>query len=264
MVIFAWNLASDIKDLPSRFVDSRPRPWRVVHSSGGGDFFQTGDVFFDRFVEAVDLQPSAHVLDMGCGAGRLARPICDYLDERGSYTGFDISKSAIAFARRTISGRAAIAFHHADVSNREYRRAGGAAARYRFPVDDGSVDAAIATSLFSHLMPDVARAYLAECARVLRPGGQLMMTAFLVDEAAKAAFASQSARLPMLSMDDHSFAVDPRHPERAIGFDEGTFLEWVQASGLELSGDVQRGDWRLAARQGLDLQDCLVLRRRSE
>ena len=75
--------------------------------------------------------------------GRLARPICDYLDERGAYTGFDISRPAIKFARRTVFGRARIAFHHADLSNLEYRKAGGSAVHYRFPAEDSTIDAAI-------------------------------------------------------------------------------------------------------------------------
>ncbi len=264
MVNFAWNLASDLKDLPHRLRDPRPRPWRIVHNSGGGDFFRIGDAFFERFKSVLQLQPDAHVLDLGCGAGRMARPICAYLNAQGAYTGFDISRSAIGFAKRIVRRRAAVSFHHADLSNGEYRLVGAPASHYRFPVADHSIDAALATSLFSHLMPEVAQAYLAETARVLKPNGQLLMTGFLVDAAARAAFVDESARLPMEPLDEDSFAADLRHPERAIGFAEDAVLRWADEVGLDLVGDIHRGNWRAQSSRAADFQDWLVLKRRAD
>jgi len=263
LVNLGWNLASDIKDLPSRLRDPRPRPWRAFHNVGGGDFYAAGTAFFDRFKQAAQLQPGAHVLDLGCGAGRLAIPICAYLDEHGRYTGFDIAERALKFARRVTVGRCSITFHHADLSNREYRATGGDAASYRFPVDDASVDAAIATSLFSHLLPADTRSYLEETARVLKPDARLVMTAFLVNAADRRTLEGGKARLALKPFDAVSFAADPRHPERAIGFDETTFLSWAEAAGLELEGDIDRGDWREPAPTGREFQDRLVLAPRS-
>ncbi len=263
LVNFGWNLAGDIRELPERIADPRPRPWRVIHNVGGGDFYTTGQVFFERFRDAVQLEPDAHVLDLGCGAGRLAIPICGYLTGRGRYTGFDIAETALAFARRVTQGRCAIAFHHADLSNPEYRKTGADAGSYRFPADNASVDAALATSLFSHLRPADTQAYLKETARVLKPGGRLVMTAFIVTAQDRSALDAGTPRLALQRLDGVSFAADPRHPERAIGFDEAAFLSWVDNAGLAVEGEIVRGDWREREPTGGEFQDRIVLARRS-
>ncbi len=259
-VNFAWNLASDARDLPARFRDPRPRPWRVIHNVGGGDFYATGTAFFDLFRDAVDLQPGAHVLDIGCGAGRLAFPICAYLSADGRYTGFDIAPAALRFAQAHVKGACAVDFVHADLASQEYARRGARAEDYRFPAADGSVDAALATSLFSHILPEVAQAYLREAGRVLRPGGRLMLTAFLVN--AQDRDRPGSARLALQPFGEAAFAADPRHPERAIGFDEAAFLGWADSAGLNGVGEIHRGDWRAIAPTGGEFQDRLVLEKR--
>ena len=257
LVNLAWNAASDVKDLPARLRDPRPRPWRLVHNIGGGDFYAGGERLFARLREAGGLKPDHHVLDIGCGAGRLAIPLCAWLDENGAYTGFDIARPGLAFAERATEGRCAIRFVHADLASREYRRNGADAAGYRFPAEDGTVDLAVATSLFTHVEPDVAAAYLAETGRVLRPGGRLVMTAFCVDDAARAALKAGRARLTLEPYGDAAFAADPRHPERAIGFELDRLTAWAKAGGLVLAEAVDPGDWREPAPRR-DFQDWLV------
>lgn len=261
LVNLAWNLAGDLKELPARMGDPRPRPWRFWHNVGGGDFHKTGEAFFDLFRREVALDADAHVLDMGCGAGRLAFPICAFLGPDGRYTGFDIAPRAVRFARRHVRGECAIDFVLADLANDEYQRSGARAASYSFPAEDGSVDAALATSLFSHLMADDAEAYLKEAGRVLRPGGRIMLTAFLVSPEDRARLEAGRCRLALQPFGEAAFAVDPRHPERAIGFDESRFMAWVEQAGLQLVGEMARGDWREAGATGGEFQDRLVLAR---
>ena len=258
-VNFAWNLAADLAELPARRRDPRPRPWRVLHNVGGGEFYKTGEDFFTLFQDGVDLKPGASVLDIGCGAGRMAFPICAALNETGRYIGFDIAPGALAFARRHVRGDCAIPFHHADLANREYARRGAPAEAYVFPADDASVDAAIATSVFSHILPGAAERYLAETGRVLRQGGRIMLTAFLVREADHTTLST--ARLALKPFSETGYAVDARHPERAMGFDEAAFLHWAHSAGLRLAGPVHRGDWREAEAGGGEFQDRLVLQK---
>jgi SAM-dependent methyltransferase len=257
VVNFVWNLAADAAELPVRLRDPRPRPWRVVHNVGGGDFYATGEAFFALFREAVDLQPDAAVLDIGCGAGRVAVPVCAFLGPDGRYAGFDIAPRALAFARAHVRGACAMDFVHADLASTEYSRRGAPASGYKFPCADGSVDAALATSLFSHILPDVAAHYLAEAGRVLKPGGRLMLTAFLVSPDDRKDL--RSARLVLQPFGEAAFAADPRHPERAIGFDEAAFRGWAEAAGLTLRAAIHRGDWRAPAPTGGEFQDRLVL-----
>lgn len=259
MVNLVWNLASDLKDLPARLTRSGPpTPWRVWHNVGGGDFHQIGARYFAYFKEATALRASDHVLDIGCGAGRLAVPIVGYLNETGRYTGFDLSKRALAFARTHVSGRARVHFEHAAVASAEYAGRGVSAAQYRFPVKTGSVDAALAISVFSHLLAEDAAGYLAETGRALRPGGRLFLTGFLIDHAVQARLEQGEAKLALQRFDADSWAADPKHPERAIGFDRAQFDAWVTQAGLRWVGEPEPGHWSRREVLG-EFQDRIVL-----
>ena len=50
------------------------------------------------------LRPDHHVIDIGCGSGRLALPLTNFL-RRGRYEGFDIDPDMIAWCRRSITPR---------------------------------------------------------------------------------------------------------------------------------------------------------------
>lgn len=260
IVRLLWNAASDLKDLPGRLKSGRPAPWRVVHNVGGGDFHRTGQALFETIRAETGLQPHETVLDMGCGAGRLAVPLCAYLSAEGRYVGFDIAPRALDFARRHVTGAAAIEFVHADLANPEYRREGGPAPGYRFPTGDGSVDLAVATSLFTHLDAETARAYLAETGRVLRPGGRAYVTVYEVHAADRAPLDEGRARLSLAPVGGPAFSTDPAVPEAAMGFAAGALSDWIEAAGLVRERLVVRGDWRDAAPSG-QLQDHLILRK---
>lgn len=253
-----WNLSSDLKDLPARLgALQTPRPWRVWHNVGGGDFHLIGQQYFDWFREATNLQPDAHVLDMGCGAGRLAFPLSDYLDTQGVYTGFDLSERALSFARHHVRGAAQFNFIKAEVQSREYGGAGVKAAGYRFPVETNSVDAALAISLFSHLLPEDAAAYLREAGRVLKPGGRLCLTGFIVEPGMELA----QAVLPLIAYRDGAWAADPNEPERAIGYERAVFEGWLQEAGLVLAEPVEPGHWSRPVRMG-EFQDRIIVEKR--
>jgi SAM-dependent methyltransferase len=260
LVNAAWNLASDLKDLPARFGDPRPRPWRSVHNVGGGDFYAQGRHLFALFSELVELQAHHRVLDIGCGAGRLAFPIGAFLNSDGRYLGFDIVHSGLRFARRHVRSEGKVQFVHADLSNREYRSAGQSAVSYRFPVDDGSIDAVVSTSVFTHIGPDTVKAYLDEIGRSLSPNGRAMITAFIVTDAVLHRMATGKTTLVLTNFDEDSWAIDPQHPERAIGFEENAFLNWCRESGLSLVEPIYAGRWT-GKKDGLDFQDVIVLQR---
>ena len=115
------------------------------------------------------------VLDIGCGCGRTARFLMLRPDIR--YVGFDVFKPAIDWANKHLvplaPGR--MAFEHFDAYSAHYNPRGAQkAVDVRFPVESGSMDAAFAASLFTHLLEPDAVHYLEESARSLRKGGVLV------------------------------------------------------------------------------------------
>jgi SAM-dependent methyltransferase len=174
--------ALDLADRLGGRADPLVPPRRLSGFVGDSDFRETGDEFLRLFVELGGLRPEDRVLDVGCGIGRMARPLAGYLQPPGAYEGFDVVPEGITWCAERYRGRHPnFSFKVAAVNNRLYRPEGGVPARdYTFPYRDGSFDFAFATSVFTHLLPDEADRYLAETARVLRPGGRLLATFFLL------------------------------------------------------------------------------------
>jgi len=82
-------------------------------------------------------------------------------------------------------------FSWAPIYNAKYNPFGTISATgFRFPYEDASFDFAFATSLFTHIVRDEARHYLAETARVLKPGGSCLLTFFLIGAEAEAEVAA--------------------------------------------------------------------------
>jgi ubiquinone/menaquinone biosynthesis C-methylase UbiE len=92
-------------------------------------------------------------LDLGCGTGELSSIFSDT-----AYLGLDISRGYIAYARRRFPGKR---FAVCDGS--------------RLPLADESFDQTLIFGVLHHMEDPLARAVLAETARVLRPGGRLLL-----------------------------------------------------------------------------------------
>ncbi|MDF2440194.1 MAG: hypothetical protein JWN98_1178 [Abditibacteriota bacterium] len=170
-----------------------PAPLRRIHlerklsrHSQSAEFKSGGRVLAELII-ASGVKPDDRVLEIGCGLGRVAIPLSEYLTQ-GTYDGIDILEGEIKWARRHISlGHPHFRFHHADLWNRYYNvYAQTRAADYRFPFADNAFDWIYLTSVFTHLLRADTEHYISEIARLLRPGGRCFATFFLITPERKA------------------------------------------------------------------------------
>jgi arsenite methyltransferase len=125
--------------------------------------YMTPDVVEQRqaVLGALGLGPGERVIDIGTGPGLLAAEIAAAVGPDGLVCGIDISDSMLALARaRTTQPNSAPI---------ELRQAGAD----RLPYAQASFDVAVATQVLEYVK-DVPGA-LAEIARVLRPGGRVLV-----------------------------------------------------------------------------------------
>ncbi|WP_375209776.1 methyltransferase domain-containing protein [Hyphomonas jannaschiana] len=258
-------LGRDLVSLPGRLKPgARPVPWSSLHDVGGGEFHTVGRAILNSLVNEAGLTPDDHVLDIGCGTGRVAFALADYLTTKGCYTGFDVAPGGLAWMIRHLPPAAApFRIVRADVFNTEYRQKTETRAEsYRFPVSDGSVDVAFATSVFTHLLPADAENYLAEIGRSLRPGGRAYVTAFLMTPERRGPAESGAAFVTFHPFGEVAHVGDLNVPEAMIAFDETVFMDWVAKAGLELVPPVKYGHWSGGGpKPGQEFQDVLVLRK---
>src|SRR5580692_8694154 len=71
---------------------------------GDGDFLAVGVEFLQWFVRVGGLTPEQRVLDLGCGIGRMALPLTQYLDG-GTYDGVDVAALGIDWCEANIAAR---------------------------------------------------------------------------------------------------------------------------------------------------------------
>jgi SAM-dependent methyltransferase len=115
-----------------------------------------GDRLFRR--RRFDLRGSKRLLDVGSGAGQIIRHLLKYADSDATITGLDISSEMLRRARgRLKSDRPRLL--SADLSH--------------LPFANGSFDCVTCGYVLEHL-PD-AKPGLAEMARVLAPGGRMLL-----------------------------------------------------------------------------------------
>ena len=157
--------------------DTSPPSW--IDFTGRGDYHRIGRGTATTVAERTGLKGGERVLDMGCGIARAATALAEMFPEL-RYEGFDIVRYGIEWSRKSFRDRPNFRFTHADVRNGVYNPGGTIdPAVYRFPYERDRFDVAFAASLFTHLLEDAARRYVAEAARVVRPGGLIYVTTFV-------------------------------------------------------------------------------------
>jgi len=235
-------------------------PPRWLNPIGDGSFESAGDEFLGYFVNMCGLKPNARVLDVGCGIGRMARPLTTYLTT-GSYKGFDITPAGIHWCRGNITPRYPnFRFTLADVRNREYNPAGPVqASEYRFPYDDAQFDFAFLSSVFTHMLPSEVSHYLEELSRVLAPGGNCLATFFLLNDEARELIASGRSSLPIALPMEGCWTTDLKLPETAVGYDENRLFFLIQSKGFVVESRAY-GRW-CGRSKYQSYQDILTLRR---
>src|SRR5579859_741632 len=230
----------DFRSLNSRL--SNPgrlrEPWSFIHNIGDGDFQAIGAQLKHNLINHAGLLGSDHVLDIGCGNGRVAEPLAPLLRDEGSYVGFDLSRAAIRMSRRRFVDQPHMRFVHLDVWNGEYNPAGRLAEQETaFPVADRSIDLAFATSVFTHMRMAAVRHYICESARVLKPGGRLAFTCFALQQGREA-----SDKFNFVPFDETSAVIDRRTPERAIAHRRVALEAAVTEAGLKIRCELN-GHW---------------------
>jgi len=124
-----------------------------------GEQFDAFGVLERELLIQYGLESTDYVIDVGCGSGRLAKPLSEYLT--GRYLGTDIVPDLVGYARKLVP-RADWRFEVAD--------------GLHIPEQDGNVDLVRFFSVFTHLLHEHSFVYLCDAKRVLRPGGKIIFS----------------------------------------------------------------------------------------
>jgi SAM-dependent methyltransferase len=131
---------------------------KAMELAPGGAFEKIGILERELLIQ-LGLRSDGYVIDVGCGSGRLAKPLSEYLS--GKYLGIDIVPELVEYARNLV------------------RRPGWrfeVAKGLRIPEKAKRADMVCFFSVFTHLYHEHSYVYLKEAARVLRPDGKIIFS----------------------------------------------------------------------------------------
>jgi ubiquinone/menaquinone biosynthesis C-methylase UbiE len=145
---------------PYRDVDAQADPVRFVEALEVRGRTPTQIRLRRRFLRFVPIRSGDRVLEVGCGSGVIVRDVAALVGGRGRAVGVDLSRVAVAAARR-------LARQHPLRARMRFRVANG----MQLPMRGASFDATIAVTVLLHASDPLA--VVKEMTRVTRPGGRV-------------------------------------------------------------------------------------------
>jgi ArsR family transcriptional regulator len=153
----------DQRRLHAALAERRSKSVEFFSSSAGQWDRVRDEMFGDRFhlsALAAFADPDATLGDLGCGTGQVSASLAPFVAQ---VIGVDSSAAMLQAARRRLQGRRNVDLRRGHLES--------------LPIDDCRLDAATMMLVLHHI-PEPARA-LADVARVLKPGGKLILVDML-------------------------------------------------------------------------------------
>ncbi|MEM7028483.1 MAG: class I SAM-dependent methyltransferase [Chloroflexota bacterium] len=214
------------------------------------------------------LTRKSKVMEIGCGTGRTAFPLRFILSPDGSYDGFDISPKKVSFLEES--------FHRAypnfrfvlsDVHNHSYNPEGAIKAEsFLFPYQNAAFDIVYAASVFTHMLPDAAKNYFQQAARVLKPEGRCVFSFFIFDNYQPDQERPLGFANPAFNF-DYSFAdygdkfaiAEPDVPDQMTAYSVEFIEEIAEQAGLKFAQAPLPGFWSGSHECWVGTQDIVIL-----
>lgn len=256
-----YYMPVDMLDSLSGKRDELTPPKGMIYT-GGGDFKKQGQSLLKQLIELGDLEPHHRVLDIGSGIGRIAIPLTQYLNKKGSYEGFDVVELGVNWCKDKVSSRFPnFNFQYIPIDNDLYRADGKSAANFNFPYADNSFDFVVLTSVFTHMLPAEVENYMREIQRVLKKDGQCFATFFVLNKETEAYEAKQN-KFSFPYDYGHYKLMDEKVKSANVAFQENYIKkELVDKNQLQLK-NIHYGFWSGRPETSVqNFQDILVFKK---
>lgn len=176
---FPFDLLDKIRGNRHKYVP--PRGFIYTGSpSNTNNFIAQSNHQLNILQNEINLKPDDTVLDIGCGIGRTAISLCEYLQSNGHYEGFDVVKSGVDWCNSGIGNDYPnFNFTFIPLFNDLYNNSHLKADKFVFPYQQEFFDKVFSFSVFTHMQIEEIQNYFKEINRVLKKDGLAISTFFL-------------------------------------------------------------------------------------
>lgn len=238
---------------------------------GGSDPRQVGNACYQILDRYISIGESSHLLDFGCGIGRVLLSVLEHRPALGKITGFDIMPQVIEFCSSNIATIfPKTSFELIRDSNDHYDQfiesAGKSEAVNKDQVLEHYRDTfsgVYAFSVFTHVEATDFSSLLKFVAQMMKPGGEFLFTAFLLTPFSRQSIYKRACLFPFetdaYEKDEQIFIGDTRDRLGFIAFDLLLVEKMVFDAGLVIT-HIEHGAWSGSGFSS-SLQDVIVVRR---
>jgi ubiquinone/menaquinone biosynthesis C-methylase UbiE len=253
-----WFFPGDLYDIVVGKKQNLVPPKGLIFT-GAGDFNAIGNKMLQYFIASCALKPFDKVLDIGCGIGRIARPLTTYLNKEGKYYGFDIVQSGIYWCRQNYKTYTNFDFQYIPLRNDLYNlSANEDPAAFTFPYYNNYFDLVVLISVFTHMQEPDVRRYISEISRVLKPGKFCFCTFFIITKESDEYL--KKSKDPFFKFRfEHYFLHDRNVKDANVAFKYEAIEEMLKSSDLKIKA-FHPGWWAgKEKKDALDFQDVLII-----
>ena len=201
------------------------------------DYWDSGKRLVDHLIRHADLRPDSHILDIGCGTGRLAHALRSYLDG-GQYHGIDIRADYVQACRKSFAFSKGYSFRHLDYYHPEWNTSGKKVPT-ELPYDPGSLDLVVVLGVLYHQDFTGAAEILHRSGHLIKHYGTLVCTAKLLNHHSMAHLSPDQYS----SRSDKSWHASRERPLLDVAHPEEGFRRAMLQSRLQIREPVRRGGW---------------------
>lgn len=231
-------------------------PKNTLFAPKNRSFNEIGQAFCDFFATLVKLKSNQTILDLGCGNGVIALPLTKYLNSEGSYYGCDMDRNNVESCRNRISHNQSN-FHFQNITSNK-----NMSSKMILPYEDQFFDFVFSTQTFTHTTPDMAKQYLHEISRVLKPNGKCLIIYFLWNPFIDTNIKEGSTNLSNIQTHDEYKTINNQLKEQAISYMESSVIQWHNQSKLPIS-QIIYGNWSGQNTNGL-YQDLIFAEKKGK
>jgi SAM-dependent methyltransferase len=212
---------------------------------GKTQFRECGENFLRICIEIGGLKPDDSFLDVGCGIGRIAIPLTQYLSPEGIYEGFDPTPEGIDWCLKKIAPRYPnFKFQLIDLYNGCYNKTGKIKpSDFRFPYKRNTFDFVILDSIFTHMLPAEMEHYFSEIARVMKANGRCLISYFMLNPEIENFIKTRPQEFIFIPTSSGYRTINMEIHEGAVAYDENYILKLYDLNGLKIIKPIYYGTW---------------------